>query len=144
MQTYMAKDADVTRAWHVIDAEGLTLGRLATQVAMLLRGKHKPTFTPHVDTGDFVIIVNADKIVVTGKKRTDKVYSHHTGWPGGFRQKPFEKLQADKPTKILEKAIRGMLPHTRLGREQAKKLKVYAGPEHPHASQQPTPFELKK
>lgn len=144
MQTYMAKDADVTRAWHVIDAEGLTLGRLATQVAMLLRGKHKPTFTPHVDTGDFVIIVNADKIVVTGKKRTDKVYSHHTGWPGGFRQKSFEKLQADKPTKILEKAIRGMLPHTRLGREQAKKLKVYAGPEHPHASQQPTPFELKK
>lgn len=144
MNTYMAKEADVTRAWHVVDAEGQTLGRLATEVANLLRGKHKPTFTPHVDTGDFVIVINAEKIVVTGKKRTDKVYSHHTGWPGGFRQKTFDKLQGEKPTRILEKAIRGMLPHTRLGREQAKKLKVYAGAEHPHQSQQPTPYELKK
>lgn len=144
MNTYLAKEGEVTRAWHVVDAEGQTLGRLATTVANLLRGKHKATFTPHVDTGDFVIVINADKIVVTGKKREDKIYSHHTGWPGGFRQMNFEKLQAARPTRIIEKAIRGMLPHTKMGAAQYKKLKVYAGSEHPHASQQPTPFELKK
>jgi large subunit ribosomal protein L13 len=140
----MAKESDVTRAWHVIDAEGQTLGRLATVVANLLRGKNKPTFTPHVDTGDFVIIVNADKIVVTGKKSSDKLYRHHTGWPGGFRTTNFEKLQAEKPVKVVEKAVRGMLPHTKLGAAQFKKLKVYAGPEHPHASQQPQTYALTK
>lgn len=144
MNTYMAKEADVTRQWHVIDAEGQTLGRLATVVANLLRGKHKPTFTPHVDTGDFVIIVNAEKIVVTGKKTSDKLYRHHTGWPGGFRQMNFEKLHAEKPTRVVELAVRGMLPHTKLGRAQYNKLKVYAGAEHPHASQQPTPYTLSK
>jgi large subunit ribosomal protein L13 len=140
----MAKESDLTRAWHVVDAEGQTLGRLATVVANLLRGKNKPIYTPHVDTGDFVIVVNADKIVVTGKKTTDKIYYHHTGWPGGFRKTNFEKLQASKPAKVVEKAIRGMLPHTKLGAAQFKKLKVYAGPEHPHASQQPTPYEISK
>jgi len=140
MTTYMAKESDVVRAWHIIDAEGQTLGRLSTAVAMLLRGKHKPTFTPHVDTGDFVVIINADKIVVTGKKTTDKLYRHHTGWPGGFRQTNFEKLIAEKPIRVLEKAIRGMLPHTKLGAAQYKKLKVYAGAEHPHAAQQPKPY----
>ena len=144
MNTYMAKESDVTRQWHVIDAEGQTLGRLATLVANLLRGKHKPTFTPHVDTGDFVIIVNADKIVVTGKKSTDKVYRHHTGWPGGFRQVKFNKMLAEKPIRIVEMAVRGMLPHNKLGAAQYRKLKVYAGPEHPHASQQPTVYALTK
>ncbi|HEY9724186.1 MAG TPA: 50S ribosomal protein L13 [Oscillatoriaceae cyanobacterium] len=140
----MDKESDVTRQWHVIDAEGQTLGRLATVVANLLRGKNKPTFTPHVDTGDFVIIVNAEKIVVTGKKTSDKLYRHHTGWPGGFRQMNFEKLHAEKPTRVVELAVRGMLPHTKLGRAQYNKLKVYAGAEHPHASQQPTPYTISK
>ena len=144
MTTFMANEANVTRTWHVIDAEGQTLGRLSTAVAMLLRGKHKPTFTPHVDTGDFVVIVNADKIVVTGKKTTDKLYRHHTGWPGGFRQTNFAKLQAEKPIRIVEKAVRGMLPHTKLGAAQYKKLKVYAGAEHPHAAQNPVPFSITK
>ena len=144
MTTFMANEGNVTRTWHVIDAEGQTLGRLATAVAMLLRGKHKPTFTPHVDTGDFVVIVNADKIVVTGKKSTDKLYRHHTGWPGGFRQTNFAKLQAEKPIRIVEKAVRGMIPHTKLGAQQYKKLKVYAGAEHPHAAQSPVAYDLAK
>ena len=143
MNTYMAKESDVTRAWHVIDAEGQTLGRLSTVVANLLRGKNKPTYTLHVDTGDFVIIVNADKIVVTGKKTTDKLYRHHTGWPGGFRQTTFNKLMIAKPTKALEKAVYGMIPHSKLGDQMFKKLKVYAGPDHPHASQNPVPFVVK-
>ncbi|MFN3429510.1 MAG: 50S ribosomal protein L13 [Candidatus Sericytochromatia bacterium] len=144
MTTFMANEGNVTRTWHVVDAEGQTLGRLATAVAMLLRGKHKPTFTPHVDTGDFVVIVNADKIVVTGKKTTDKLYRHHTGWPGGFRQTNFAKLQAEKPIRIVEKAVRGMIPHTKLGAQQYKKLKVYAGAEHPHAAQSPVTYDLAK
>lgn len=144
MTTYMAKESDVVRAWHVIDAEGQTLGRLSTAIAMLLRGKHKPTFTPHVDTGDFVIVINADKVVVTGKKSTDKLYRHHTGWPGGFRQMNYEKLMAEKPIRIIEKAVRGMLPHTKLGAAQYKKLKVYASAEHPHAAQSPVPYEFTK
>jgi large subunit ribosomal protein L13 len=142
VNTYMAKESDITRDWHVIDADGLTLGRLATVVANLLRGKHKPSFTPHVDTGDFVVIVNADKIHVTGKKIEQKLYRHHTGWPGGFRQKTFAQLHGDKPTRVIEIAVRGMLPHNRLGATQYTKLKVYAGPEHPHASQQPKTFVL--
>lgn len=144
MNSYMAKEGEVTRAWHVIDADGVTLGRLATVVANLLRGKNKPIFTPHVDTGDFVVIVNADKIKVTGKKMTDKIYRHHTGWPGGFRQKSFEKLLADKPIRIIEKAVRGMLPHNKLGDAQYGKLKVYAGAEHPHAAQAPQTFTIEK
>ncbi|MNS32235.1 50S ribosomal protein L13 [compost metagenome] len=144
MTTFMANEGNVTRTWHVVDAEGQTLGRLATAVAMLLRGKHKPTFTPHVDTGDFVVIINADKIVVTGKKTTDKLYRHHTGWPGGFRQTNFAKLQAEKPIRIVEKAVRGMIPHTKLGAQQYKKLKVYAGAEHPHAAQSPVAYDIVK
>ena len=144
MTTFMAKEGEVARTWHVVDAEGQTLGRLATAVAMLLRGKHKAIFTPHVDTGDFVVIINADKIVVTGKKSTDKLYRHHTGWPGGFRQTNFAKLQAEKPIRIIEKAIRGMLPHTKLGAAQYKKLKVYAGAEHPHAAQSPVVYSISK
>lgn len=144
MQTYMAKEADVARSWHVVDAEGQTLGRLATVVANLLRGKLKPTFTPHVDTGDFVVIINADKIVVTGKKSEEKLYRHHTGWPGGFRTIKYSKLMGEKPTRIVEKAIRGMLPHNKLSAAQFSKLKVYAGSEHPHAAQQPVAYDLSK
>lgn len=144
MNTYMAKEGEVTRAWHVVDADGATLGRLATEVANLLRGKNKAIFTPHVDTGDFVVVINADKIVVTGKKTTDKIYRHHTGWPGGFRQVAYNKLLAEKPIRVIEKAVFGMLPHTKLGAAQYRKLKVYAGAEHPHASQQPSTYELKK
>lgn len=142
MQTTMAKDAEVARSWHLVDAEGQTLGRLATVVATLLRGKNKPIYTPHVDTGDFVVVINADKIVVTGKKSTDKEYIHHTGWPGGFRKTTFNKLQAEHPVRVVEKAVRGMIPHTKLGAAQYRKLKVYAGAEHPHAAQEPKPFDL--
>lgn len=144
MKTYFAKPEDITRQWHVIDADGLTLGRLATVVADLLRGKGKPLYTPHVDCGDFVIITNAEKVAVTGKKATDKEYIHHTGWPGGFRQTTFNKLIKAHPERVLEHAIRGMLPHTRLGRAQFGKLKVYAGPNHPHAAQKPVLFDLKQ
>lgn len=144
MKTYIAKPEEVTRQWYVIDAEGQTLGRLATAVADLLRGKGKPLFTPNVDCGDFVIITNADKIKVTGKKVTDKLYRHHTGWPGGFRTTTFEKLIKEHPERVIEHAVRGMLPHTRLGRAQYGKLKVYASAQHPHAAQQPQVFELGK
>lgn len=144
MKTYSAKPEEVTRQWYVIDAEGQTLGRLATAVADLLRGKGKPLFTPNVDCGDFVIITNADKIKVTGKKSTDKLYRHHTGWPGGFRTTTFEKLIKEHPERVIEHAVRGMLPHTRLGRAQYGKLKVYASAQHPHAAQQPQAFELGK
>ena len=142
MNTYMAKAGTVERQWHVVDAEGQTLGRLATVVANLLRGKNKPTFTPNVDTGDFVVIINAEKVVVTGKKNQAKIYSHHTGHPGGFRQVNFEKLMAAHPERIIEKSVRGMLPHTKLGAAQFGKLKVYAGAEHPHAAQNPTQYVL--
>ena len=144
MKTYTAKPGDIQRQWYVVDAEGKTLGRLATEVATLLRGKHKPMYTPTIDCGDFVIIVNAEKIQVTGKKAEQKKYTHHTFWPGGFRQTTFNKLIASKPERIIEHAVRGMLPHTKLGRAQYGKLKVYAGAEHPHASQQPKPFTIGK
>ncbi len=144
MKTYIAKPEDITRQWYVIDAEGQTLGRLATVVADLLRGKGKPLFTPNVDCGDFVIIVNAEKIQVTGKKVTDKKYIHHTMWPGGYRETTFEKLIKAHPERVIEHAVRGMLPHSRLGRAIYGKLKVYAGAQHPHAAQQPQAFELKK
>lgn len=144
MKTYTAKPGEIQRQWYVVDAEGKTLGRLATEVATLLRGKHKPMYTPTIDCGDFVVIVNAEKVQVTGKKYEEKTYAHHTGWPGGFRQTTFRKLIETKPERVIEHAVRGMLPHTKLGRAQYGKLKVYAGPEHPHASQQPKPYTIGK
>jgi len=140
--TYMAKPKDVERKWYVIDAEGKTLGRLASEAARLLRGKHKPIYTPHIDTGDHVIIINAGKAVLTGKKLKTKVYTRYTGYPGGLRTMTYEKFMATKPERAVEKAIRGMLPHNRLGRAMAKKLRVYAGPTHPHAAQKPEKREF--
>jgi large subunit ribosomal protein L13 len=142
VNTFSPKAEDVTSSWHVVDASGKMLGRLATEVANILRGKNKPIFTPHVDCGDFVIVINAEKIEVSGKKEIQKVYSRHSGFPGGFKQETLRDLRARKPEAILEKAIRGMLPHTRLGDHQFTKLKVYAGPEHPHVAQNPQVYEL--
>ncbi len=142
MKTFSAKSEEVTRDWYVVDASGKTLGRLATEVARRLRGKHKPEFTPHVDTGDYIVIVNAEKVQVTGNKAKDKMYYHHTGYIGNLKSINFEKLQAKKPEKIIETAIKGMLPKNPLGRAMYRKLKVYAGPNHNHASQQPKPLEL--
>lgn len=144
MKTYFAKPEEIVRHWHLIDADGLTLGRLATVVADLLRGKGKPLFTPNVDCGDFVIITNAEKVAVTGNKAADKLYRHHTGWPGGFRTTTFNKLIKEHPERVIEHAVRGMLPHTKLGRAQYGKLKVYAGATHPHAAQMPKAFEFNK
>jgi large subunit ribosomal protein L13 len=144
VRTYSPKPGEVTRAWHVIDAEDVVLGRLATQVATLLRGKHKPTFAPHVDTGDFVIIVNAGKVALTGNKRDQKFAYRHSGYPGGLRKRSFGELLDTRPDRLLEKVVKGMLPKNKLGRAQGKKLKVYAGPDHPHAAQQPKPFEIAK
>ncbi len=144
MSTYMAKPANVDRKWYVIDAEGVVLGRLASQVALMLRGKHKPTFTPHVDTGDFIIVVNTDKIVLTGNKLNDKIYYHHTGHPGGLKETKYRDLMATKSEFALKKAVRGMLPKGPLGNKMFKKLKVYAGAEHEHAAQKPEVFEMKK
>ena len=142
MKTYSAKPLEVERKWYVIDAEGKTLGRLATVAANLLRGKTKPNYTPNVDTGDFVIVINADKIQVTGKKETDKIYYHHTMYPGGLKAISFKDLMEKDPTKAIEKAVKGMLPHNTLGAQQFTKLKVYAGPEHPHAAQKPEVYEM--
>ena len=144
MPTYSPKPGDVTRAWHVIDAEDVVLGRLATEVATLLRGKHKPTYAPHVDTGDFVIIVNAEKVALTGNKREQKFAYRHSGYPGGLRKRSFGEMLDTKPERLLEKVVKGMLPKNKLGRAQSKKLKVYAGPEHPHVAQQPQAFEITK
>jgi len=144
VRTYSPKSGEVTRAWHVIDAEDVVLGRLATQVATLLRGKHKPTFAPHVDTGDFVIVVNAGKVALTGNKRDGKFAYRHSGYPGGLRKRSFGELLDTRPDRLLEKVVKGMLPKNKLGRAQGKKLKVYAGPDHPHAAQQPQPFEIAK
>ena len=144
MPTYSPKPGDVTRAWHVIDAEDVVLGRLATEVATLLRGKHKPTYAPHVDTGDFVIIVNAEKVALSGDKLTTKMAYRHSGFPGGLRKQSFGEVLDTRPDRLVEKAIKGMLPKNRLGRQIANKLKVYSGPNHPHAAQQPQAFEIKK
>jgi large subunit ribosomal protein L13 len=144
LPTYSPKPGDVTRAWHVIDAEDVVLGRLATEVATLLRGKHKPTYAPHVDTGDFVIIVNAEKVALTGNKREQKFAYRHSGYPGGLRKRSFGELLDTRPERLLEKVVKGMLPKNKLGRAQAKKLKVYAGPEHPHSAQQPKQHEITK
>ena len=142
MRTYSPKPGEVARTWHVIDAEDVVLGRLASHVATLLRGKHKPTFAPHIDTGDFVIIVNAEKIAVTGNKRTDKFVYRHSGYPGGLRKRSVGEMIEKHPDRLVEKAIQGMLPKNKLGRAMSKKLKVYAGPAHPHAAQKPAPFEI--
>ncbi|HKQ43671.1 MAG TPA: 50S ribosomal protein L13 [Pseudonocardia sp.] len=142
MSTYSPKPGDITHAWHVIDATDVVLGRLAAQAATLLRGKHKPMYAPHMDTGDFVVIVNAEKVAVTGNKRADKFVYRHSGYPGGLRQRSVGEMLEKQPDRLVEKAIKGMLPKNRLGRAMGKKLKVYAGPEHPHAAQKPTPYEI--
>lgn len=143
MKTYMAKPETVQRNWYVLDADGLVLGRMASQVAAILRGKNKPTYTPHVDTGDFVIIVNADKAVLTGKKLDDKVYQYHTGYIGGLKTVKYRDLMAKKPEFAVYEAVRRMLPKGRLGRQMLRKLRVYAGPEHNHQAQKPEVLELK-
>jgi large subunit ribosomal protein L13 len=142
VRTYSPKPGDVTHDWHVIDATDVVLGRLASQAAKLLRGKHKPIFAPHADTGDFVVIVNASKVAVSGNKRDAKLLYRHSGYPGGLRSQTVGQLLDSRPERLVEKAIVGMLPHNTLGRSLARKLKVYAGPEHPHAAQKPQPFEI--
>ena len=142
MKTYSAKPETVERQWYVVDAEGKALGRLASEIATRLRGKHKPVYTPHVDTGDYIIVVNANKVRVTGRKETDKVYYHHSGFPGGIKSITLDKLREKAPHRIIETAVRGMLPKGPLGRDMFRKLRVYAGSEHNHAAQQPQPLEL--
>ncbi len=143
-KTFVTKNIDVQREWYVVDAAGQTLGRLATRVATMLRGKHKPIFSPSVDTGDYVVIVNAAKIHVTGRKMDQKIYYRHSRYPGGLKEITLRNLLHKHPTRVIEHAVRGMLPKTRLGRQMIKKLKVYAGPNHPHEAQQPQSLELKK
>lgn len=142
MSTYMAKAGEVERKWLVIDAEGQILGRLASEIAAILRGKNKPEYTPFTDAGDFVIVVNADKLVVTGKKEQQKMYRRHSGYVGGLKEVPYHEMMKKHPERILEAAVKGMLPHNTLGRQMFKKLKVYAGPEHQHAAQKPEKYEL--
>ena len=142
MRTFTPKPGDIERRWHVIDASDVVLGRLATQSAVLLRGKHKPIFAPHIDTGDFVIIINAGKVALTGNKREQKLAYRHSGYPGGLRSVSYTELLDKNPQRAVEKAIRGMLPKNSLGRQMLSKLKVYAGPEHPHLAQKPVPFEI--
>lgn len=142
MKTISAKPATVQRDWYVVDAAGKTLGRIATEIALRLRGKHKPIYTPHVDTGDFIVVINAEKVNVTGNKRGGKIYYHHSLYPGGLKSISFEKLIQKKPERVIEMAVKGMLPHNPLGRAMFRKLKVYAGAEHPHAAQQPKALEL--
>ena len=142
MRTFQPKPGQVTRQWHVIDATDVVLGRLASQTARLLRGKHKPIFAPHLDTGDFVIIVNASKVALTGNKRADKLAHRHSGYPGGLTSTPIGELLEKRPDRVVEKAIKGMLPHNTLGRHSSSKRKVYAGPDHPHQAQSPVPYEI--
>jgi len=142
MKTYQANAQDRERGWYVVDAEGKTLGRLATQIANVLRGKHKPTYTAHVDVGDFVIVVNAEKVAVTGDKREKKLYWRHSGYPGGIRSRTLGDLLEKRPEEVIRKAVKGMLPRNRLARQQLRKLKVYAGPEHPHRAQKPEQLEI--
>ena len=143
MKTYVANSANRERNWLVVDAAGLTLGRLATQIADALRGKNKPEYTPHVDTGDFVVVINAEKIAVTGKKRAEKRYYRHSGYPGGLKSRTLQEMLDRRPEQVIRLAVKGMLPRNRLARRQITKLKVYAGPEHPHVAQKPTPMEIK-
>lgn len=142
MKTYQAKKEEVEHQWYLVDAEGRILGRLATELAKILRGKNKPIYTPHVDTGDFVIVVNAGKVALTGKKMKDKIYYHHTGHPGGIKEMTAEKLLAKKPTEMIRIAVKGMLPKTSLGRQMIRKLKIYAGAKHPHEAQKPIPLQI--
>jgi large subunit ribosomal protein L13 len=142
MRTYSPKAGEITREWFVIDATDVVLGRLATQVAALLRGKHKPTFAPHMDTGDFVIVINADKVALGGSKREQKMDYRHSGYPGGLSATSYGELMETNPRRVVEKAVKGMLPHNKLGRAQLKKLKVYSGTDHPHAAQQPKAFTI--
>jgi large subunit ribosomal protein L13 len=144
MKTYSAKPGEITREWYLVDAEGKTLGRLATQIADTLRGKRKPQFTPHVDTGDFVIVVNAEKVHVTGNKLDQKRYYRHSGYPGGLRSRTLREQLERRPTEVLRVAVKGMLPKNRLARQQITKLKIYAGPEHPHEAQNPKPLETEQ
>lgn len=141
--TYMAKPNEVERNWIVVDAAGVPLGRLASEVAVLLRGKHKPQFTPHVDTGDFVIVINAEKVALTGRKELQKTYYRHSGWPGGLKEITAGEMRKKRPERLVELAVKGMVPKNRLGRQQLGKLKVYAGSEHPHQAQQPKAWELR-
>jgi large subunit ribosomal protein L13 len=142
MKTYQAKKEELIYQWYLVNAEGKVLGRLATELAKILRGKNKPTYTPHVDTGDFVVIINAEKVMLTGKKMKDKIYAHHSGYPGGFKEINAEKLLAKKPTEMIRIAVKGMLPKNSLGRQMIKKLKIYAGPNHPHEAQKPTLLQI--
>ena len=141
MNTFMPKPAEIEKNWYVLDASNKPLGRLATEAARILRGKHKPIFTPHLDTGDFVIIINAEKVILTGDKLSKKKYYHHSGYPGGLKETVYSDLMEQKPVFVVEKAIKGMLPHNKLGRATAKKLKVYTGDTHPHAAQKPQVWE---
>jgi large subunit ribosomal protein L13 len=143
MKSYMARPLEVERKWFVVDAEGEHLGRLAAEIAKILRGKNKVQYTPHVDVGDFVVVVNAERVVVTGKKAEQRVYRRHSGYPGGMKETSYEQMLARKPTEILRKAVYGMMPKTRLARQQFRKLKIYAGPEHPHTAQNPQSLEVK-
>jgi large subunit ribosomal protein L13 len=143
MRTYVAKPSDRERNWYVVDANGLTLGRLSTQIADTLRGKRKPAYTPHIDTGDFVVVVNAEKITVTGNKRAAKLYHRHSGYPGGLRTRTFQDMIDRRPEEIIRLAVKGMMPRNRLARKQLTKLKVYAGPAHPHVAQKPQPLEIR-
>jgi large subunit ribosomal protein L13 len=143
MKTYQAKKEELNRQWYLINAEGKVLGRLSAELAKILKGKNKPSYTPHVDTGDFVVVINAEKISLTGKKMKDKVYYHHTGYPGGIKETTAEKLLVKKPTEMIRMAVKGMLPKNSLGRQMLRKLKIYAGPNHPHEAQKPIPFEPK-
>ncbi|MDZ7268610.1 MAG: 50S ribosomal protein L13 [candidate division KSB1 bacterium] len=142
MKTYMPKKGEVAQKWLLVDAKGKVLGRLASQIAHLLRGKHKPQYAPHVDVGDYVVVINADQVILTGKKALSKTYTHFTGYPGGLRQESFTSLLKRQPTRVIERAVRGMLPHNTLGHQQFLKMKVYAGSQHPHAAQKPEPIEL--
>jgi large subunit ribosomal protein L13 len=142
MSTQVAKEQDIVRSWFIVDLEGVVLGRAATEIARILRGKHKPIFTPSVDTGDFVVVLNADKVKMTGNKLADKKYYHHTGYPGGIREITAEKLLIKKPEMVIQAAVKGMLPKNKLGSKMFKKLKVYAGGEHPHAAQQPKELKI--
>jgi large subunit ribosomal protein L13 len=144
MKTHSTKPSEVQREWWLVDADGVVLGRLASEVAKRLRGKHKPYFAPHLDTGDHVVVINAAKVVVTGGKLLQKQYYRHSGYPGGLRARPYSRFMVDHPERAIEKAVRGMLPRNRLGRAMLKKLKVYAGPDHPHTAQSPKPLDLKK
>ncbi len=142
MKTYQAKKGELDQRWYLVNAEGKVLGRLATELAKILRGKTKPTYTPHIDTGDFIVVVNAEKVALTGKKMKDKIYYRHTGYPGGIREISAEKLLAKKPTELIRKAVKGMIPKNSLGRQMLSKLKVYAGPNHPHEAQKPASLEI--